>query len=211
MGRLKPAPTIRPYDSASALRAALKSELNCQIRGRAVQTIAQPVGIRGLPIPGATAHTNGVRDANRDVGLRLDDKEIIGRRKSRPDRLCRQLRYRRARLRDAEADVAAARGREWGDAAQRRHIDAKRGASKAGEPAAAEPDAAELAGLPANEPAAVGHLEIALVVGEPVDGTANQQRVVEQASAVHAGELAGAIVEIGHLEVWRHHPRIIDR
>jgi hypothetical protein len=94
--------------------------------------------------------------------------------------------------------------------ADRRDIEAERGASDAGETAAAKSDPSELARLPADEQTAVGDLEIVLVVGEPVGGAPEEERVVEQTSTVHTSQFAGAIVEVGDLEVGRQHPRIMN-
>src|SRR5436190_13895959 len=50
----------------------LPAELNGEARGGPVKTIAQDVGLRGLAVADATAHADRLRDARRDVRLRLE-------------------------------------------------------------------------------------------------------------------------------------------
>jgi len=184
-----------------------EAELDRQVSGDAVQTIAEDIAVGRLPITDAAADANHFCDPGRHVRLRLDEEEIVGRGETGSNRLRRGLS---TRVHDAKANIAPHGGHWLRDTAQRGDVEPKRRAADAGETAAAEPDAAELVRLPADQYASVGHLEIVLAVGQPVGGAADQERVVEKASPEYASHRASAIVNIGDLEVGGEHPRIVD-
>src|SRR5882672_1816800 len=119
---------------------ALPAELNRQAGSRAVETVAQHVGLRRFAVTDAAADADRVGDARRDVRLRLDDEEVVAADKaSRPDHLrragrraCRRRR-RGTRISHAETDAP--------DAQRQSHsVEAKRGGADAGEPAPAKTD-----------------------------------------------------------------------
>src|SRR5712691_2588492 len=91
----------------------LPAELNCETGGRAVEAVAQDVGLRGLAVADAAAHADRLRDPRRDVCLRLEHEEVVSSNDACPEGL-RLRRYwgarggRRldARIGDAEPDVA---------------------------------------------------------------------------------------------------------
>src|SRR6267142_2830155 len=180
----------------------LPAELDGQVRGRPVQAIAQHVGLRGLAVADAAADADHPGDARRDARFGFDEQEVVPPDDARADRARRSGgRPRQPWIRDAEADVTRP---------CRRDVEAERRAAHAGGASSAEADAGVLRRLPADDQTAVRHPEIERIVGQPVRGATNQQRVVDQASAVRAGELAGAAVDVGHLEVGRQHPAVVN-
>src|SRR6476659_6050546 len=88
-GRLKPAPTQGrplPVDWRSS---GSEAELDRQVSGDAVQTIAEDIAVGRLPIADAAADANHLRDPGRHVRLRLDEEEIVGRGETGSNRLRR--------------------------------------------------------------------------------------------------------------------------
>src|SRR5258705_1473796 len=212
---VRTAETIRASRMHRGYQVPLPAELDRQVRRRSVQAIAQHVGIGGLAVTDAAAHTDRFRDARGDVRLRLDDKEVLmrdnpspdGLRRDGPRRACGQ---RRTRIDDAEPDVSATACNVDLDIALPVDVEPERRDAAAGEAPAAEANPAELARLPSDDDAAVRHPEVARAVGQPVARAANQQRVVDEASAVDARELTRAVVDGGHLVVGRQHPAVVN-
>src|SRR5207237_7436344 len=196
-------PRLKEVDEPAAagpLRTSthsLPTALDRHMGRRAVEAIVEDVGADGLAVADAAAHADPFGDAGRHIGLRLEDGKLVAREEARRARLDLRDRYARRRLRllqttpldsargtrngHAKADITSPRGR---------HVEAEGRGAAARETAPAEADAPELARLPADEQTAVRHLEVARLVGQPVAGAANEQRVVEHASTVGAGELA---------------------
>src|SRR3989442_349545 len=134
----------------------LPAELNGQVCGRPVQTVAQHVAVAGLAVPDAAADADDPGDARRDAGFGLDEQEVVPSDDARADRAGRSSgRPRQPWIRDAETDVA------W---PRRRDVEAERRAAHPGGAASTEADAAVLGRLPADDQAAVRHLEIARIV-----------------------------------------------
>jgi hypothetical protein len=89
-------------------------------------------------------------------------------------------------------------------------VEAERRAARASEAAAAEANPPELRRLPSDDESAVRELEIARVIREPVAGAADEQRVVDDATAIRARQFAGSIVDVGHLEIGRQQPAVMN-